>query len=125
MHRRGFLKALGLSAAAFALDPELALWVPGQKSYHFVSQPSGLWWSGWVRLPGPMPDTSLWSGHWVARESTARGTRALVNPVVVPMLLGTTPSVLDRARDAAERETRQWLDDKKREPWYQPRVTLT
>lgn len=32
MNRRGFLGILGAAAAGFALDPELALWVPGRKS---------------------------------------------------------------------------------------------
>lgn len=33
MHRRTFLCSLGLAAAGMALDPELALWVPGRKTY--------------------------------------------------------------------------------------------
>ena len=39
MNRRGFL---GLTAAAIGgmvLDPELALWVPGRKSYVFLAAP--------------------------------------------------------------------------------------
>jgi hypothetical protein len=32
MNRRGFLTSLGAAAAAFALDPERALWVPGAKT---------------------------------------------------------------------------------------------
>lgn len=40
MDRRTFLKWLGGSAAAaFVLDPEKLLWVPGQKSYHFIHKP--------------------------------------------------------------------------------------
>lgn len=31
MNRRGFLSLLGAGAAALALDPERALWVPGKK----------------------------------------------------------------------------------------------
>ena len=32
MNRRGFLSALGALSAAFALDPERLLWVPGAKT---------------------------------------------------------------------------------------------
>ena len=31
--RRGFLRALGLGAAALAIDSEIALWTPGQRTY--------------------------------------------------------------------------------------------
>ena len=33
MNRRGFLGTLGVLSAGLVLDPELALWVPGRKSY--------------------------------------------------------------------------------------------
>lgn len=39
MDRRGFLKAFGLSAAAFVLDPEMLLWVPGRKSIFIPKMP--------------------------------------------------------------------------------------
>lgn len=39
MNRRGFLGALAASAAAFALYPERALWVPGAKT---ISIPKSL-----------------------------------------------------------------------------------
>jgi len=39
MERRGFLRLLGLGAAAFALDPERALWVPGRVSIFDLHTP--------------------------------------------------------------------------------------
>jgi hypothetical protein len=44
MNRRGFLRLLGLGAAGYVLDPELALWVPGQKTIFDLGgivQPTG------------------------------------------------------------------------------------
>lgn len=38
MNRRGFLAAVSGAAAAFALDPERALWVPGRKKI-FIPKP--------------------------------------------------------------------------------------
>ena len=39
MNRRGFLSLLGVGGAGMVLDPELALWVPGRKSFFFVQTP--------------------------------------------------------------------------------------
>lgn len=39
MNRRGFLASLGIGAAAFALDPERALWVPGAKTISVPAVP--------------------------------------------------------------------------------------
>lgn len=45
MNRRAFLSALTTLAAGAAasavFDPELALWVPGQRSYHFLQSARG------------------------------------------------------------------------------------
>ncbi len=37
-NRRQFLKALGISSTALVLDPELLLWVPGQKKIFLPSE---------------------------------------------------------------------------------------
>lgn len=40
MNRRSFLAVLGAAAAGFAVDPERALWMPGQKT-HILPPPKG------------------------------------------------------------------------------------
>ena len=39
MNRRAFLGTLAAGLAGAALDPERLLWIPGRKSYHFISRP--------------------------------------------------------------------------------------
>lgn len=41
--RRSFLGAIGLAAAGLALDPDRALWVPGQKRIFLPAQSPSLW----------------------------------------------------------------------------------
>lgn len=50
MNRRGFLGLLGGVGAGLALDPDLALWMPGQKTYFDMAPP-----------PSPLRE-----GDWVA-----------------------------------------------------------
>jgi hypothetical protein len=42
MNRRSFLGLSSAALAAFTLDPERALWVPGQRSYFDIVRP-GQW----------------------------------------------------------------------------------
>jgi hypothetical protein len=49
MNRRAFLGLSSAALAAFTLDPERALWVPGQRSYFDIVRPNAL---GYVDLSG-------------------------------------------------------------------------
>jgi hypothetical protein len=39
VNRRAFLAFMPTAIAGATLDPERLLWMPGQKSYHFISRP--------------------------------------------------------------------------------------
>ena len=58
MERRGFLRLLGLGAAACALDPERALWVPGKVSIFDLHTPYTVGTNNHFTTP-----------EWIAREA--------------------------------------------------------
>ncbi len=70
LHRRGFLGALFSGAAALALDPEMALWVPRQKLISIPSAP--------ILPPG--------YGEIVRQEVTAEILSILKNNYFLPRL---------------------------------------
>lgn len=50
LSRRGFLGSLAAVAATAAFDPDLALWVPGQKTYFDIQTTNRIHVGHWVRL---------------------------------------------------------------------------
>ncbi len=66
MNRRGFLGLISAAVAAYTLDPELALWVPGKKSIFLPPI---------TRLhPFSAGDWVCWDGHAGWRLLTAAST---------------------------------------------------
>lgn len=61
MNRRGFLGALAAGAAAFAIDPERALWVPGAKTIS-IPRPRVITISSRLRLEFEIGDIIRFGG---------------------------------------------------------------
>ena len=102
MTRRGFLQLSSAAIAAFTLDPERLLWVPGQKRIFDLYTVPELQWSGWLK-----EETSqAWFGYWSWRDAKSD----VMNPILVPhyQVVQGQPgpaTVLERAKRQAHQDT--------------------
>jgi hypothetical protein len=74
MNRRAFLGLSSAALAAYTLDPERALWVPGQRSYFDIVRPDVFdlkhdfheYFLDWETVPGMRSGGQITiSGFWV------------------------------------------------------------
>jgi hypothetical protein len=106
MNRRSFLSLFGVTAAAIAADPELALWRPGAKLISIPSVVAPRFGCGNTITLGAHEYQSIIAPHWQhldrAWDDLMRQHRFL-GPPYASTIVGTPPAVGSKSPDAAER----------------------
>ena len=85
MNRRGFIGGLAAFAAACTLDPDLAIWIPGQRTFSIPSDPS---WDNYYAPVNPSLAEALAAQREVLRAD-------------LPQLMWTASALWGKIADSA------------------------